>query len=271
MQHLLIDTIHVDSLKIDSLNVDSTVVDSVKTILGHHIPDINRVFDISQIFGNAAVKSECVNNVLPYVYRGELSWFSAIVLCALIIIYVILIKRYGKEIIPIAKVIFFPSLFDRMHDENNVHIKNYLTYGFIFSCMVVALLSWTYVSHGDVLIPICVYFYFVFKGIVMHMIALKQGRKSPISKSTYFFISCCTTSFCVLTPVTIFSLLFGVRYFLFVLIIIVLSSYYLFLLRFFCREKFSFKQILLYLCTAEVIPLVLVSGLFYSKIIAFGN
>lgn len=255
----------------DSIQADSVVLDTLKTVVEFPARDADLVQDITQIFGSSVSKGDAVLDVLHPVGLHTLSWFDATVLFVVIALYIIIIKRHSREIVSVAKIIFFPALFNKTHEMNSVRLKNYLTCGFIFSVVVITLLSWLYVADGDFRVSVAVYMYFVFKMGLPYIIALRQGRRSPISKITYLMVSFCATSLCVLTPIAVVSMLFGVNRFLYVLIIIVLSSYYLFLGRYFYKEKFSFKQLLLYLCTAEVIPLALVSCLFYTKIITFGN
>lgn len=255
----------------DSIQTDSVTVDTLTAVVELPARNTNLVEDIFHIFGSSVSKGDCVLEVSNQVGQYVFSWFDAIVLFLVICLYIMIVKRYSREMQSIAKILFFPALFNKIYDENNVHLKHYLTYGFIFSVVIITLLSWLYVADRDIMVPIAVYLYFVLKMGIPYLVALRQGRKSPISKLTYLMVSFCTTSLFALTPVAVASMIFGTNRFLYILIIIILSSYYLFMGRSFYKEKFSYKQLLLYLCTAEVVPLALVSCLFYTKIITFGN
>lgn len=255
----------------DSMQVDSVVVDTLKAVVELPVRDSNLMEDISHIFGAAVSKGDCVLETSTRMGQPVLSWMDSVVLFLVIWFYLIVLKRYSHEIQTIAKILFFPALFNKTHEINSIHLKYYLTYGYVFSVVVISLLSWLYVADGDFMVPVAVSMYFVFKMGLSRLVALKQGRTSALSKLTYLMVSFCTTTLCVLTPIAVVSMFIGVNQFLYMLIIIVLSSYYLVVGRYFYREKFSFKQLLLYLCTAEVVPLALAICLFYTKNITFGN
>lgn len=255
----------------DSMQVDSVVVDTLKAMVELPARDSNLMEDISHIFGAAVSQGDCVFEASTRMGLPVLSWMDSVVLFLVICFYLIVLKRNSHEIGTVAKILFYPALFNKTHEISSIHLKRYLTYGFIFSVVIISLLSWLYVADGDFMVSVAVYMYFVFKTGISHLVALKQGRKSAVSKLTYLMVSFYTTTLCVLTPIAVLSMFIGVNKFLYMLIIIVLSSYYLVVGRYFYREKFSFKQLLLYLCTAEVVPLALAICLFYTKNITFGN
>lgn len=255
----------------DSIRADSVVVDTIQSVVELPARDSLLVQDITHIFGTAVSKGNGVLEVTTEMAHTLLSWSNAAGLLLLICLYIIIIRVYPREIAAVAKIIFYPTLFNKTHELNSVHLKHYMAVVFVLSGVVITLLSWLYLAHGDFRVPIAVYLYLALRTGIPYLVAVRKGRKSPLSKSVYFLISFYTTSFCVLTPVAVATMIFGASTFFYTLIIIVLSSYYLFAGRFFYTEKFSFKQLLLYLCTAEAIPLALVSCLFYTKIITFGN
>lgn len=255
----------------DTIQADSVIVDTLKSVVELPPRDSNLVEDMSHIFGSVASKADSALEITSRTGGDLIALPYAIILPVVICLYILIFRFYGREIGSIAKIIFYPSLFDAAHEVNSVHRKQYLTYAFIFSVLVITLLSWLYFAEGDVRVPIAVYFYFVFKAGLPRLIAFRSGRNSAVAKQTFFIVSFYATSFMILTPIAVLSIVFGIKELLYTLILIVLWSFYVFLARFFYKEKFSFKQFLLYLCTAEVIPLALISSLFYTKIITFGN
>lgn len=265
MQEIISDTIQADSVVVDTLRSVSDTVVSLP------LRDSNLVSDMSHIFGDLAVKSGSFVDGLVDAGCEPLSLLSVLLFLIILVPSILLVNRYNKEVVATSKIIIYPTLFNRMQEVNSVHQKHYLTYAFIFSVLVISTLGWIYVPSEGVSIAVAVGLYLVFKLGFVSLLSIIGGGRSSLSRLAYFVPSFYATTSLVLSPVLLASIVFGPIRALYMLTITVLSSYYFFFTRYFCKEKFSFKQFLLYLCIAEVVPLALVIVLLYTKIIAFGN